>query len=131
VIVATVVGLLFLLPFPAWGELVNVVTSASVLMYAAAPLALWSLRKQKPDLPRTYTLPGAAVLAPLAFIFATWVIVFSGWQTYTTLMVGLVGTLAVSAAWSLLIFYWAIRTRLPSEKVDEYVRDVYPPPVAE
>src|ERR1700761_8185523 len=203
VVVATIVGLLFLLPFPAWSELVNVVTSASVLMYAAAPLALWALRQQKADLPRTYTLPGAMVLAPMAFVFATWVIVFSGWETYTTLMggmligyglialsyafnlnqkqpkmdwnsgpwiaayfigmlvisyfgdfgpggiiggvgifknvlsqggnddLGLVGTLAVSAAWALVIFYWAIRTRLPSEKVDEYVRDVYPPPVAE
>ena len=203
VVVATIVGLLFLLPFPAWSELVNVVTSASVLMYAAAPLALWALRKQKADLPRTYTLPGAVVLAPLAFVFATWVIIFSGWETYTTLMVamligyaliamsyafrlnpnqpkmdwnsgpwiaayfvgmlvisyfgdfgpggiiggvgifknvlsqggnddlGLVGTLLVSGIWSLIIFYWAVRTRLPSQKVDEYVRDVYPPPVTE
>ncbi len=203
VVIATVVGLLFLLPFPAWSELVNVVTSASVLMYAAAPLALAALRKQKPDLPRTYTLPGAGLLAPLAFVCATWVIIFAGWQTLTTLMVamligyglialsygfnlnekqpkmdwnagpwiaayfvgllvisyfgdfgpggiiggvgifknvlsqggnddlGLVGTLLVSAGWSLVIFYWAIRTRLPSQKVDEYVRDVYPPPVAE
>ena len=53
VIVATVVGLLFLLPFPSWSQLVNVVTSASVLMYAAAPLALAALRRQKPDLPRS------------------------------------------------------------------------------
>jgi hypothetical protein len=35
------------------------------------------------------------------------------------------------AAWSLIIFYLAIARRLPSEKVDEYVAEVYPPPLAE
>jgi hypothetical protein len=38
---------------------------------------------------------------------------------------------AIRAAFALVIFYWAIRTRLPEHKVDEYVRDVYPPPVTE
>src|ERR1035437_2953158 len=71
VIFATVLGLLFLLPFPSWSALVSVVTSASVLMYAAAPLALAALRKQKPDLPRVYRLPWAGVLAPASFVCAT------------------------------------------------------------
>jgi hypothetical protein len=39
--------------------------------------------------------------------------------------------LLVSAAWSLLIYYVAMARRLPAAKVDEYVREVYPPPVAE
>jgi len=34
VIIATVVGILFLLPFPSWAKLVDIVTSASVFMYA-------------------------------------------------------------------------------------------------
>ena len=37
--------------------------------------------------------------------------------------------LLVLTVFSLAIYYWAIDTRLPEEKVDEYVRDVYPPPV--
>jgi amino acid transporter len=89
IVVAALVGLLFLLPFPSWNKLVGVVTSASVLMYAAAPLALGALRKQKPDLPRPYRLPGAAFWAPAGFVGATWVVVFSGWQTYTTLIVAM------------------------------------------
>jgi amino acid transporter len=201
VVIATIIGLLFLLPFPAWSELVNVVTLVSVLMYAAAPLALAALRRQKPDLPRTYRLPWGEVLAPVSFVFATWVIIFSGWQSYTTFMVAMLigyaliwgsyrfrlnpnapsmdwnsapwivtyllgmlvisyfgdfgaggiiggvgvfkhvldqggnddltlsGTLALSALLALGIYYWALATRLPPEKVDEYVRDVYPPPV--
>jgi amino acid transporter len=99
VIVAAIVGLLFLLPFPSWSELVNVVTAASVLMYAAAPLSLAALRLQKPNLARPYSVAGASVLAPLGFIGATWIIVFSGWETYTTLMVAVLigyGLIALS-----------------------------------
>jgi amino acid transporter len=207
VVFSAIIGLLFLLPFPSWAALVSIVTSASVLMYAAAPLSLGALRRQKPELPRVYRLPWAPVLAPLAFVCATWIIYWSGWQTVTTLMVAMVigyaliaisyafnlnprapkldwgaalwiipyfvgilgisyigefgpggiiggvgvfkhvldkggtnplgwspngvlyGGLAMSAAWSLIIYYVAMRKRLPVEKVDEYVRDVYPPPV--
>jgi len=89
VIIATLVGVLFLLPFPSWAKLVGIVTSASVFMYAGAPLALGALRKQKPDLARTYRLPAAGILSPLAFAGAGWVILFSGWQTYSTLVVAL------------------------------------------
>ena len=89
VIVATLVGALFLLPFPSWAKLVGIVTSASVFMYAGAPVALGALRKQKPDLARTYRLPAAGILSPLAFAGAGWVILFSGWQIYSTLVVAL------------------------------------------
>ncbi|HTX31944.1 MAG TPA: APC family permease [Solirubrobacteraceae bacterium] len=212
VIIATLVGVLFLLPFPSWAKLVGIVTSASVFMYAGAPVSLGALRKQKPDLPRTYRLPAAGFLAPLAFIGAGWVILFSGWQTYSTLVValllgyaliglsyatklnprnpamdwraawwiggwiigmgvicyispfgggGIIGgigffknwlnqggndpanlgsassiwpviwSILISAAFSLAVYLWAISMRLPEEKVDEYVKDVYPPPTAE
>jgi len=44
---------------------------------------------------------------------------------------GLVGGLAAVAVWSLIIYFIAIARRLPPHKVDEYVAEVYPPPVAE
>jgi amino acid transporter len=201
VIIATLVGVLFLLPFPSWAKLVGIVTSASVFMYAGAPVALGALRARKPELPRTYRLPAAGILSPLAFVGANWVILFSGWQTYSTLVValllgygliwlsyvfklnpkapamdwqaapwiitwivgmgiicylgdfgpggiiggigpfknvlaqggtdviGLGGCIIASAVFSLLIYYWAVNTALPPAKIDEYVADVYPPPV--
>lgn len=89
VIVAAIIGLLFLLPFPSWSKLVGVVTSASVMMYAGAPLALGALRRQKPDLPRIYRLPAGHIVAPLAFVLASFVVYWAGWATYTTLMVAL------------------------------------------
>jgi amino acid transporter len=207
IIVSALIGLLFLLPFPSWNKLVGVVTSASVLMYAGAPLSLGALRLQKPDLPRPYRLPAGHILAPLAFVLATFIVYWAGWSTYTTLMVamligyalmalsaalhlnpnqprvdwgaavwifpyligmgvisyfgtfgspdggpggiiggvgvfktvfvggnndlGLYGGLIVSAAWSLIIYYIAMARRLPESMVDEYVREVYPPPMAE
>jgi amino acid transporter len=203
VLIATLVGVLFLLPFPSWAKLVGIVTSASVFMYAGAPVALGAMRRQKPDLPRSYRLPAAEILSPLAFAGAGWVILFSGWQTYSTLVlalllgygliwlnyvfklnprapamdweaapwiitwivgmgiisylssfgpggiiggigffkhvldqggtddIGLAGGIIASGVWSLIIYFWALASRLPAHKVDEYVRDVYPPPPTE
>jgi len=89
VLMSAGLGLLFLLPFPSWSKLVNVVTGAAVLMYAGAPLSLGALRRSRPDLPRPYRLPAANVLAPAAFVFATFIVYWSGWQTVSTLMVAL------------------------------------------
>jgi amino acid transporter len=204
ILVTFVIGLIFLLPFPSWSKLVGVVTEASVMMYAGAPLALGALRLQKPDLPRPYRLPGAQVIAPLGFVLASLIIYWSGWDVYSTLMVviiigfviiglsyalhlnpdrpqidwgaalwvlpyligmgvisylgqfpepasgmlGGVGTfknvlvggtgaipfywdMVIVAAFSLFIYYMAIVRRLRPDQVDYYVREVYPPPVAE
>lgn len=80
-ILAFLLGLVFLLPFPSWKALVNLVTSASVLMYAAAPLSLGAFRKQVPEASRPYRMPGAAWLAPLGFVFACEIIYWSGFDT--------------------------------------------------
>jgi hypothetical protein len=45
--------------------------------------------------------------------------------------IGLYWDLLVVAAFSLVIYYVAISQRLRPEQVDHYVREVYPPPVAE
>ncbi len=102
VLFSTGIGLLFLLPFPSWSKLVGIVTSASVMMYASAPLALGALRKSKPELARAYRLPAAGVLSPLAFVCATWIMYWSGWQTLTTLMAAMiVGYALVACSYAL------------------------------
>jgi amino acid transporter len=63
-ITAFVVGCVCFLPFPSWRSLVGLITSASVLMYAGAPLALGALRRRLPDAERPYRLPSAPVIAP-------------------------------------------------------------------
>ena len=173
-------GLLLFLPFPGWQKLVGFITSATVLMYAGAPLALGALRHQKPDAERPYRLPWAPVLAPASFVAASLIIYWSGWEVVWKLMVAvllgyvlmgisrlthanpvespldwnaaiwlwpyLAGITLISyfgqfqggrmnipfywdmvvvAAWSLVVYYTAIRFRLPPEKVDEYAQGVY------
>jgi amino acid transporter len=78
---AFVVGCVCFLPFPSWKSLVGLITSASVLMYAGAPLALGAFRRRLPSADRPFRLPAAAVLAPLAFIVANLLILWSGWTT--------------------------------------------------
>jgi amino acid transporter len=91
---AFVFGLIFLLPFPSWQSIVGLITSASVLMYSGAPLSLGAFRSQVPDAARPYKLPGAAVLAPLAFIVANLLIYWSGfmviWKLGIVLVIGYV-----------------------------------------
>jgi amino acid transporter len=93
-IFAFLIGLLFLLPFPSWHSLVGLITAASVLMYAGAPLSLGSFRRQVPDVSRPYRMPGAAFLAPLAFVVANLLIYWSGfeviWKLGVVLVIGYV-----------------------------------------
>lgn len=197
IVFSAALGCLFLLPFPSWGRLVSIVTSASVLMYAGAPLALGALRLQKPDLHRPFHLRGERFWAPAAFVCSNLIVYWSGWSTYSTLLIailigyllfilsaafrmnphapridwqaapwlaayligmglisyfggfgaggilggvgvfkhvlsqggnndlGLYGGLGASAAWSLVIYFWALARRLPESQVDDYVRGVY------
>jgi amino acid transporter len=78
---AFVVGCICFLPFPSWRSLVGLITSASVLMYAGAPLALGALRTRVPEAERPYRAPAARVLAPLSFAVANLLILWSGWTT--------------------------------------------------
>ena len=80
-ITAFVVGCICFLPFPSWRSLVGLITSASVLMYAGAPLALGVLRTRMPGAERPYQLPAARLLSPLAFVVANLLILWSGWTT--------------------------------------------------
>jgi amino acid transporter len=180
-IFAFIFGIVFLLPFPSWKALVGLVTSASVLMYAGAPLSLGAFRRQVPDASRPYRVPAAAVFSPIAFIVANMLIYWSGleviwklgvvvvigyaligismyfdkerppldWRSAQWLPVYLVGMgiiswlgqysggaekppvntntipfwwdMVVVAAFSLVIYYWAMYVRLPKEEMQELV----------
>ncbi len=93
-IIAFLFGLLFLLPFPSWHSLVGLVTSASVLMYAGAPLSLGAFRRQVPEADRPYRMPAASVIAPLAFVLANLIIYWSGlevlWKLAIAILIGYV-----------------------------------------
>jgi amino acid transporter len=176
-LVAFVAGLFFLLPFPSWHALVGLVTAASVLMYAGAPLSMGALRRTVPEADRPYRVPAAVVFGPLAFIIANMLIYWSGleviwklgivlvigyviigiamafdqnrppldWKSAVWLPVYLIGMgiiswqgqfsggavsapvntnnipfwwdMVIVAAFSLVIYFWAMATRLPREEM--------------
>jgi amino acid transporter len=185
-ILAFLAGLVFLLPFPSWHALVGLVTGASVLMYAGAPLALGAFRGQVPDATRPYRLGGAPVIAPLGFIIANFIIYWSGFEVIwklgiciaigyviiaacmvfdsrrpkldfpqliaaswlpfyllgmgviswlgqysggavlapvNTNTIGLWYDLLVIAVFSLVIYYWALRVKLPRQQMLELVSE--------
>ncbi|MEV7596921.1 APC family permease [Kitasatospora sp. NPDC089797] len=109
-IVSFVTGVVCFLPFPSWQQLVGFITSASVLMYAGAPLAFGALRRRLPDRERSYRLPLGGVISPASFVVASLIIYWAGWQTLSRLGI------AIVLGYLLLGGYaaYAIRKRLPN-----------------
>lgn len=89
-VLAFVVGLILFLPFPSWQQLVGFITSATVLSFGSGPLVLLAFRKQLPDHPRPFRLPGAHVFAFLAFWSANLIVYWTGWKTNEKLFMAVV-----------------------------------------
>jgi len=106
-ILAFIVGELAFLPFPSWTALVGLVTSATAIMYAFAPVSLHALRKSDPDRARPYKVSGWQVISPLAFISANLIIYWGGWQATWKLSVAIVVG---------LILFFLTRSGLPAEE---------------
>jgi amino acid transporter len=185
-ITSFIAGIIVFLPFPSWGTLVGFISSASVLMYAGAPLAFGVFRAKLPGWERPYKLGGGVVFAPLAFTVANLIIFWSGWDTDWRLGAAiLIGYLILAAnqmfawnpvkpaldfkaaqwllpyligmgvivwisdfgpghsfafsnpvinswwldiivvtAFSLAIYYWALATSLPTEKIEASIGEV-------
>lgn len=89
ILLAFVIGELAFLPFPSWNQLIALVTSATAIMYAFAPVSLAALREKDPDRPRAYRLPMPQVLNPLGFIFANLIIYWGGFEATWKLLAGI------------------------------------------
>ena len=87
-------GLVILLPFPGWQQLVGFISAAAVVVYAMAPLALGALRRQDPARPRPFRLPAASFLAPAAFVVASEILLFTGWAVVWKLIAAILIYLA-------------------------------------
>jgi amino acid transporter len=59
VLVMWIVGVLFLLPFPAWQLMVSYITSVTVITYGLGPIVLLVLRRNQPTVQRPFRLWGA------------------------------------------------------------------------
>jgi len=94
ILVSTVVGLLAFGPFKSWAALVNVITAATAIMYAFAPVSLAALHKVDGERPRSYRMPMPKLLLPAAFCSANLIIYWGGfditWKLVCAMGVGLV-----------------------------------------
>lgn len=82
-IASLVIGIFFFLPFPSWYLFVGFSTSATVLTYIISPVALQIFRKNAPQLKKSFKLPYAQIIAPIAFIGGALIIYWSGMTTLT------------------------------------------------
>jgi amino acid transporter len=89
ILLAFVIGVLAFLPFPSWQSLVGLVTSATAIMYAFAPISLAALHDRDPDRHRAYRMPYPTVLNPLGFIFANLIIYWGGFEATWKILAGI------------------------------------------
>ncbi|HJQ73794.1 MAG TPA: APC family permease [Gaiellaceae bacterium] len=111
-ITAFVVGCVCFLPFPSWTSLVGLITAASVLMYAGAPLAFGVFRRRLPDADRPWRAPFGEVLAPVSFVVANLLILWSGWDTDWRLGV------AIAIGYVILVFTRVLGLNSQSPQLD-------------
>lgn len=79
-------ALFWTLPFPSWGVLVSVVSGALILSYAIAPVCAGALRLRSPEMKRPFRLKGFAVISPLSFVIASFIVYWTGWSTDSWLL---------------------------------------------
>jgi amino acid transporter len=86
IVLAFIIGELTFLPFPSWNSLVGLVTGATAIMYAFAPVSLAALHLRDPDRSRPYKAPVPKVLNPVAFCAANLIIYWGGFEAMWKLL---------------------------------------------
>jgi len=103
-----IMSVFWTLPFPSWNTLVNVCSVALILSYAIAPVSAAALRKNAKDVERPYRVRGMKIVAPLAFIFAAFIVYWAGWQTVSWIL---------GVQFLMFLFYWLAKKRVPVQNV--------------
>jgi amino acid transporter len=96
------------LPFPSWNALVTVVSSALIFTYAVAPISAYALRRNAPDMPRPFYLKGIGLIGPLAFVVASLILYWAGWQTLSWLL---------GVQLLMFVVYLLAKNRVPTDRV--------------
>jgi amino acid transporter len=106
ILLAFIVGCAALGPFKSWNDLVKVVTSATAIMYAFAPLSLAALHKLDGQRPRAYRVPRPKLMLPATFCAANLIIYWGGFDVTWKLLIAVAVGLALFAFGA-----WRKRTR--------------------
>ena len=105
ILTAAVVGSVAFGPFKSWNSLVSVVTAATAIMYAFAPVSLAALHKVDSGRQRSYRVPMPRLVLPAAFCSANLIMYWGGFETNWKLALAIVAGLALFA-----IGAWRMRT---------------------
>jgi amino acid transporter len=109
ILFAAIVGILAFGPFKSWNALVSVVTGATAIMYAFAPVSLAALHRVDRERKRSYRMPMPKVLLPAAFCCADLIMYWGGFDTTWKLAVAMLVGL-------MLFFIGAVRGRTGAER---------------
>jgi amino acid transporter len=90
IVVSAVVGCIAFGPFKSWNALVNVVTSATAIMYGFAPISLAALHRLDGARARSYRMPAPKILLPIAFFSANLIIYWGGFETTWKLVAAMI-----------------------------------------
>jgi amino acid transporter len=92
-IISLFVGLFFLFAFPNWGQLATLGTTSTVFTQLAGATSLVILRRNAPELKRSFKVPAINIVAPLAFIMSGLTVYWTTWPytgySLTALFIGL------------------------------------------
>src|SRR3990167_1653609 len=86
-ILNTVIGFLFFLPFPSWQHMVGFLVSCLVLGYVLGPMSLMVLASQKSDLLKPFSEKIIHLICIAAFYICNLLIYWSGWQIVFKIMI--------------------------------------------
>lgn len=104
VIVASVLAVIFIIPYPKWYTLVDFVVVAGAVNFAVVNATLPVLRKLYPDVKRPFRVPGATFWSLAGFVSASLLTYWAGWP------INLWALVAVLSG-SVVFVYQAIKTK--------------------
>lgn len=84
-----VIGLVLLLPFPEWEELIKFQSIAIIMAYASGPVALLALRAQQPGLKRPFKVFKPKLFAFITLYICNLIIYWTGFGCIWRLMIAL------------------------------------------
>jgi amino acid transporter len=105
ILTAAVIGTAAFGPFKSWNALVSVVTAATAIMYALAPIALAALHQIGSERQPSYRVPMPKLVLPAAFCSANLIMYWGGFDTNWKLALAMLTGLVLFA-----IGAWRART---------------------
>ena len=89
-VVNLVVGMTMLAPLPGWDELAGIVSSTTLLTGGIGALGMLVLRRRFPDIPRPFRVPMGEYVAGIAFVFASLIFFWCGWEINQVVLIALI-----------------------------------------